>query len=552
MKMENGATYGEFVVLRALRVKGGEAPFSELSKIHLRGIERLLCRMLPPRSRQKGVPGRQTMKRDGPRPALVQRRFVGSALHYRLTKSGWKGANYSGPWARLVGRTLLEWTPDLVEGYDVEEGARTLVASFSASLVSVDVAGIYKNNPTREDWKTFQTEMKRHYRLQVPHEAMPDQLRWPPGFAAACQKRRSTRWPRPTEASLKKRERDKNRTAQSVPGALGQFRSQRLKEMTTLRRLLKSIEPRAGESIQSLAIRLAPRALVTPDELLRFGLGHAAGLPSLPTDRSAIDCLSELGGFNLDDVRTRGVLPGTVGCLVYKREVPFDWVNLEVRRLAPGVLINDGDTPFHRLAWQLNALDCDLGAGEALLERCPQCGALLRWGNIESVVDCGNCHFDVRRAPLRYAPADHLSSARKLYAFMLRLGPPFHDSFQGLHDITLCHAMEFLAFFVNKHLRPSCQNAAAGLEELYSWPISFDRIVREEADLLRQSIGGKCYRYASLVETIERTRDAPLRWILIARAKIILQAPNLCALADQERRLRQPHQKRTDDLFDED
>ncbi len=311
MKMENGATYGEFVVLRALAVKGGEAPFSELLKIHLRGIEQVLGRMLPPRSRQKGVPGRQTMKGDGPRPALVQRRFVGSVLHYRLTKSGWKGAKYSGPWARLVGRTLLQWTPDLVEGYDVEEGARTLVASFSASLVSVDVAGIYKNNPAREDWKTFQTEIKRHYRLQVPHEAMPDQLRWPSGFAAtAGQKRRATRWPRSTEASLKKRDRDKNCTAQSVEGAPGQLRSQHLQEMTTSRRLLKSIEPGAGKSIQSLAIRLAPRALVTPDELLRFGLGHAAGLPSLPTDRNAIDYLSELGGFNLDDVRTSWSLTG--------------------------------------------------------------------------------------------------------------------------------------------------------------------------------------------------------------------------------------------------
>jgi hypothetical protein len=550
--MENGATYGEFVVLRALRIKGGEAPFSELSKIDLRGIERLFGRMLPPRSRQKGVAGRRTMKGDGMRPALVRRRFVGSALHYRLTKPGWKGAEYSGPWTRFVGKTLLEWTPDLVAVYDVEEGARTLVASFSASLASIDAAGINKESPTQEDWRMFQTEMKRHYRLQVPHEAMPDQLRWPPGFAAAGQKRRSTRWPRSTEASLKKRERDKNCTAQSVAGALGQFRSKHLKEMTTSRRLLKSIEPRAGESIQSLAIRLAPRALVTPDEFLRFGLGHAAGLPSLPTDRNAIDCLSELGGFNLDDVRSRGVLPGTIGCLIYKREVPFDWVNLEVRRLAPGVLISDGDTPFHHLAWQLNALDCDLDAGEALLERCPRCGALLRWNNIESVVDCGNCRFDIRCAPLRYVPADHLSSARKLYAFMLRSGPPFQDSFRGLHDITLCHAMEFLAFFANRHLRPSCQNAAAGLEELYSWPDTFDKIVLEEVELLKQRIGGKRYRYAKLVETIERTSDAQLRRILVARAKMILRAPNLCALADQERRSWQPRKKRTDDLFDED
>jgi hypothetical protein len=54
--------------------------------------------------------------------------------------------------------------------------------------------------------------------------------------------------------------------------------------MSRSRRLLKSIKPRADESIQSIAMRLAPLALVTPNELLRFGLGHAAGLASLPTD----------------------------------------------------------------------------------------------------------------------------------------------------------------------------------------------------------------------------------------------------------------------------
>ncbi|UEM08476.1 hypothetical protein J4G43_027190 [Bradyrhizobium barranii subsp. barranii] len=78
MKMENGATFGEFAALRALKAKGGEAPFSELAKIELRGIALILGRMLSPRSRQKGVSGRQTMNGDGERPALVRRHFVGS------------------------------------------------------------------------------------------------------------------------------------------------------------------------------------------------------------------------------------------------------------------------------------------------------------------------------------------------------------------------------------------------------------------------------------------------------------------------------------------
>jgi hypothetical protein len=206
MKMENGATFGEFAVLRALKAKGGEAPFSELAKIELKGIALILGRMLSPRSRQKGVSGRQAMKGNGERPALFRRHFVGSAVHFRLTESGWKGAEDSGPWTRFAGKTLLEWTPDLVEGFSVEEGTRTLVASLSASLASIDVAGIYKTNPTREEWNIFRTEMKRRYRLQVPHEALPDQLRWPPGFAAAGRKRRATRWPSSTVASLKKRD----------------------------------------------------------------------------------------------------------------------------------------------------------------------------------------------------------------------------------------------------------------------------------------------------------------------------------------------------------
>lgn len=406
------------------------------------------------------------------RPALVRRHFVGPAVHFRLTRSGWKGAEYSGPWTRFAGKTLLEWTPDIVEGFGVEGGTRTLVASFSASMVSIDVAGIYKTNPTREDWNTFRTEIKRHYRLQVPHEALPDQLRWPPGFAAAGKERRATRWPSCAVASLRKSECDKS--IQSVTGPPGQFRSRHVKEMTTSRRLLKSIEPHAGESIQSLAIRLAPLALVTPDELLRLGLGHAAGLSSLPTDKSAIDFLADLGVFNLDDARSRGVLPGTIGCVIYKREVPFDWINLEVRRLAPGVLIDDGGTPFHRMAWQLNALDCDLDTGEALLERCPQCGKLLRWSNIQSIANCGNCRFDIRCAPLRYVPADHLSSARRMSSFLLRSGPPLPEPFDHLNDVSVCHAMEWFAYFVSsvsfgKHLRASCQNAGICLINCDIW-----------------------------------------------------------------------------------
>jgi hypothetical protein len=95
--------------------------------------------------------------------------------------------------------------------------------------------------------------------------------------------------------------------------------------MSRSRRLLKSIEPRADESIQSIAMRLAPLALVTPNELLRFG--NAAGLASLPTDTNATGYLSELGGFAPADIRSRGITRGNIGYIIYNRQVPFDWVS---------------------------------------------------------------------------------------------------------------------------------------------------------------------------------------------------------------------------------
>jgi hypothetical protein len=322
--------------------------------------------------------------------------------------------------------------------------------------------------------------------------------------------------------------------------------------MSRSRRLLKSIEPRADESIQSIAMRLAPLALVTPNELLRFGLANAAGLASLPTDTNAIGYLSELGGFAPADIRSRGITRGNIGYIIYNREVPFDWVSFAVRRLAPGVLISDGDTPFHRLAWQLNALDCDVGTGEALVERCPRCAALLRWAKIKSIVTCGGCQFDIRRAPSKYVPADRLSWARKLYAFMLRSGPPLPEPFVILDDVTACHAMEWLAYFINsapfgKALRPSSQNAVAGLEYLYSWPDSFDRVLLE-LEPFRKNGYGYGRECAGLVDKIDRAGNAALREVLLARAAKTLQAPALYVVADQRRLSREPSKKRMDDL----
>lgn len=138
------------------------------------------------------------------------------------------------------------------------------------------------------------------------------------------------------------------------------------------RQLLKSIVPKADESIQSIAIRLAPVALASTDELLRLGLRHSS-LASLFSNSPAIDHLSELGGFDSTEMKARSIEPAGCGFHIYQRQVPSDWLSINVRRLAPGSLVSDGDEPFHRLAWQLLPLDCDPSTGEVLIDCCPRC-----------------------------------------------------------------------------------------------------------------------------------------------------------------------------------
>jgi hypothetical protein len=181
MKAANGGSYGEFVVLRAIKAKGGSAAFSDLSMVHLKGIERIVLGMLPVRSRPKDIPSKKTMRGEL-RPPLVRRRFVDNAVHYRLTPAGWRGANHPGPWTIQVGDIILEWNAASVEVLWV--AGRHRLASFTPEQAFIEANGTSKRNPDRQDWKAFQRDLLAIYGLRVPYEAMPDQLRWPPNFAA--------------------------------------------------------------------------------------------------------------------------------------------------------------------------------------------------------------------------------------------------------------------------------------------------------------------------------------------------------------------------------
>lgn len=295
--------------------------------------------------------------------------------------------------------------------------------------------------------------------------------------------------------------------------------------------LLKSIELRPDESTQSVALRLAPFCLTTVDEFLHYGLRLNTKLSSLPNEANALKRLAEMGGYAPEEIHRRMLKWTSTGYLLYGRTIPYHWVDVNGRRLAPGVLSTDGPTPFHRLAWQVKTLECDIETGEALIGRCPRCGGSLTWNNIESITVCGVCWFDMREHPPKYVPSPRLESARELHRFLLGASACLPIPFSYVDDITACFAMEWLGSFtadppVGKPLQLSSQSAAAGLAGLRSWPQSFDDAVHRFAAECSAPSGLSGDRIVpSLVAAIQGAGTSSLRHILLQRATEILGSP---------------------------
>jgi hypothetical protein len=219
------------------------------------------------------------------------------------------------------------------------------------------------------------------------------------------------------------------------------------------------------------------------------------------------------------------------GFVIYGREMPDQWLTPIKRRLAPGRLAADGDTPFARVHWQLNVFSCDVETGEFLIDRCPNCQAYLQWNNVISIADCASCNFDLRQAEVTKVPDDTWQAARQFYKYLLSNQPKLAEPFSQLDDLSIFNAMEWFAYFVDlrvgKFLRPSVYNALAGFAPLQDWPASFDRTIgaflgdhaeptSAVSSAARQSL------LSSVLRAIERVRTRALHDILSARAVELL------------------------------
>jgi hypothetical protein len=244
-----------------------------------------------------------------------------------------------------------------------------------------------------------------------------------------------------------------------------------------------SIEIQPGESLTSIAIRLAPKGHVSVNQLMKHGLEmQEESLPALVGDPEAIRRLAAIGSFDPDDLVMRGWTVGKDGICWRGREMPETWVTPHKRRLAPGRLVSDGDEPVHRRLWQLNVFGCELETGEHLIDICPKCLIELSWVNAQSIVQCQACGFDVRQVSATYAQARELDIARRFFAFYcgdFELPSPF----DVMDFRSICHGMEWFAYFGSiwkgQLLSANVQNALYGFEALECWPVSFDVMVRD-------------------------------------------------------------------------
>jgi len=273
-------------------------------------------------------------------------------------------------------------------------------------------------------------------------------------------------------------------------------------------------------------LRLAPLGLVTAPELLTLGLGlDRSALPMVTRSRDAMSRLATIGRFELDDLVAASWRRTDRSVTVGNRDVPFDWLVADRRRVAPGVLREDGNEPWVRSLWQLRALPCDPNTGERLIDTCV-CGSPLFWSNALSVTGCQFCGADISKSEPEYVSEnDHkrVQEFSRLFRHPSRvtsLPAPFDD----VHDRTLFAAMSWLGTMnVDPQAMPQPEHAVSGYELLKEWPAGFDRLIREQiSDLHGRRPSAPI---AAIEASIHRTDERALKEILLARMRVVLGAP---------------------------
>lgn len=180
-------------------------------------------------------------------------------------------------------------------------------------------------------------------------------------------------------------------------------------EQPGLRRLPLRCTPQPDESLTSLVLRLAERnGMDWPSEVAKpagirslpvFAPSSAqlealALLSGVPAEKLAAMCAERIpNGAPRPAVRLRGV------------EFPADWLRPE-RKACPRCL---GESPHHRLQWDLRHVRVCVPHACALIHACPGCGKRLDWGR-PTLTRC-RCGRDLTAAPAADCDTEALGAA---------------------------------------------------------------------------------------------------------------------------------------------
>lgn len=232
------------------------------------------------------------------------------------------------------------------------------------------------------------------------------------------------------------------------------------------------------EDPASIIVRLAGRHFLRPHDLFKLYFGRSSGLLSdigtQPQILEQVDTIAGYGREFLLSLRWQRRAPKTV--TFRDLSLPTNWIG-EVRRVAPGVLANDGDDPYCRLSWRFLPLTVDVTCGELLIERCPSCFSILTWKGTVSVYRCQSCNHDLRLCRPMFAGKDTLASARRLASvlgFWEDRPIQFPYPFATADMVDAMRALEWGAWFNGKLRRDltarSPMNASTGIDVIENWP----------------------------------------------------------------------------------
>lgn len=285
----------------------------------------------------------------------------------------------------------------------------------------------------------------------------------------------------------------------------------------------------ADEDPASIIVRVAEDHFFRTTELFALYFQRS---PELLADVGnhpiILDQVHTLAGYGVDFLRSLSWKRVSGNKVLFRGQaLPSHWIG-DVRRVAPGVLADDGDHPYIRLAWRFPAIPFNLETNEMLIERCPSCFSPLTWRRIRSVCHCQNCQHDLRETQPVHARPETIQPVRRLAAHIgllpreeIVLPRIFHTE----DTATTLKVFEWGAWFGGLCLDATSKtvaNASRGIEVAETWPAYLELA----ADLLFRQDRAERIELRTLQPALKKLPEPQMRAEALTQLAEIMLRPD--------------------------